>query len=262
MIVNKSKYLGIALLSFGIWLRAPSAHAEQVHYVGVHPIPVADDGAQVFCHIQVPHVHVYKPAKAKKDVRYRVEGDTYHFVGDPVALGYDGPKYSYYGHHPVMVDIGAHVDVDVGEFDDEYCYLDGPHFHGYEPSDQATFEFKGDAYWYVGKYPQAYRKHKKRYQPINEVYAPLVYERPVVVVEARPVAYVGPIVEVHVPGVVVETPHAHADVEIVVPTPSVRIEVGLPGVSIGHHHDNGLHLGHRKYKKRKHKKYKRGKKHH
>lgn len=260
MLVNKTKSFGIVLLALGIWWRAPDAHAEeQVHYVGVHPIPAIDGAAEAFCYIQVPHVHVYKPAKDKDDVRYRVDGGTYHFVGDPVAFGYDGPKHSYYGHHPVTVDIGVHVDVDIGSFDDEYCYIDGPHFHGYEPPGHATFEFKGDAYWYVGEYPRGYHKHKKRYRAINRVYAPLEYERPVVVLEARPAAYVGPIVEVHGPDVVVETPHAHADIEVVVPTPSLSVEIGLPGVSIGHHHH---HRKHKKFKRhKKHKKHKKFRKH-
>src|SRR5512146_2510369 len=72
-------------------------HRTQVRYVGPHPIPKEYGGG--FCHIQVPHVHVYGPVDAK--LQYREDPNGYYFVGDPVAYGWDGPKYAYYGHHPV-----------------------------------------------------------------------------------------------------------------------------------------------------------------
>lgn len=242
--IIKHRALSAVLFALGVWLYAPSAHAEQVQYAGVHPVTGADGE---FCYIEVPHVHIYKPA-ADADVMYRVHDDTYHFVGDPVAFGYEGPKHPYYGHHPVRAEADVHVDVDLHEFDDDYCYLDGPHFHSYEPPARVAFELKGDAYWYVGKYPRGYERNKKRYARINALHAPLVYTRPVVVVEARPAAYVGPIVTVEaVPAVIVETPHVHADVEVVVP--SVHVDIGVPGVIIDTHHDHGKHKGHYKGKK-------------
>ena len=246
-------FLAPLLMTALSWATATDAHADQVKYIGVHPIA---DVEGAFCHIEVPHVHVYKPAPKKAEVLYRQHDGAYHFVGDPVAFKYDGPKYSYYGHHPVRVDVGVHLDIDLSDYDDEYCYLDGPHFHSYEPP-TGQFEYKGDAYWYVGKYPKAYGKHKKRYVGINQVYQPIVYTRPTVVIEERPAAYVGPIVELNVvaPVVEVEAVHPHADVEVVVPVPSVHIDVGLPGVRVGH-------KKHRKYRKyRKSRKYRKYRKH-
>ncbi len=234
-----------------LWcLQVSPASAEQVHYIGGHPTGV--DGDE-FCYIEVPHVHVYKPAAKHAKTLYRVHDNTYHFVGDPVGVGRDGEKFSYYGHHPIHVKVHANLDVDLDDFDDDYCYLDGPHYHGYAPPPHLRFKLKGGAYWYVGKFSPRYRKHKKRYARINAVYRPLVYERPVVVVEERPPEYVGPIVEVEavVPAVVVPR------VEVHVPTPTLEVEVGVPGaVIIGGHKKHRKHRKHRKYKKlKKHKRH-------
>jgi hypothetical protein len=214
------------------------ASAQQVRYSGTHPIPASVDGD--FCYIEFPHVHMYQPHEAK--TLYRVENGHYHFVGDPVAHGYDGPRHSYYGHHPVVIDPDVHIHV--GQPVTEFCYLDGPHYHGYEPPPGLTFEVKGGAHWYIGKYPKDYHKHRKGYARINAVYKPVVYERPVVVVDAPPVGYVGPVVEVHA---------VAPAVEVHVPVPTIDIHVGVPGVVIGGHR----HHKHKKYKK--HKRYKRGK---
>lgn len=243
----------VAFLAAG----AASAHAKHVKFSGQHPIPEAVDGK--FCYIEWPHVHVYEPEHPK--VLYRVHDDHYHFVGDPVAFGYDGPKHSYYGHHPVVIDPSIHVDVDVDvEPVTEYCYLDGPHYHHHPPPAGITFELKGGAYWYIGKYPPHYHKHKKRYDPIDVVYEPIVYVRPEVVVEA-PAGYIGPIVDVHVdaPAVVVEKPAAavragagvRAGLEVHVPVPTIEIGIGVSGGVHHHHHGHVKH----KHKHRKHKKH-------
>ncbi len=248
------------------------AHAKQVRYVGVHPIPGGG-----FCYIEAPHVHIYKPNKDRHKVKllYRVHDGQYEFVGDPVGYGYDGPKYSYYGPHPIALDVVAGVPV-AGHHHVEYCYLEGPHFHWYVPPDDLEFTVKGDAYWYVGAYPPEYERNKKALVRINALYRPMEYQRPVIEVEP-PVAYVGPIVEVHAP--VVEVAHpgvevAHPGVEVVapvaevragievhVPVPTVEIGVGVPGVIVvdehHHHHPPGRHKGWHKTKvKRKHGKLK------
>jgi hypothetical protein len=235
--------LSVAAATLALAAMTSAAHAKQVKYKGKHPIPKAVEGE--FCYIEVPHVHAYEPENGK--VLYREHQGYHQFVGDPVAYGYDGPKHSYYGHHPVQVDPSIHVDVDVDPVT-EYCYLDGPHFHHYTPPADITFELKGGAYWYIGKYPQHYHKHKKVYAPINVVYEPIVYERPVVVVEA-PAGYIGPIVDVHVdaPEVHVETPRVRAGIEVHVPVPVIEV-----GIGVGHHH----HV-HHKHKHYKHKKYRR-----
>ena len=239
---------------------ASPAEAGQVRYLGGHPI-----AAGGFCHIEAPHVHVYKPHKSKKKVKllYRVHDSHYHFVGDPAGHGYDGPKHAYYGHHPIAVDVVAGGYHEGAPHELEFCYLDGPHHHWYKPAPDLEFEVKGDAYWYVAAYPPHYKKHKKVLVGINAVYRPLEYQRPVIEVEP-PVAYVGPVLEVnaHVGvgahgEVVVPVVHGEirAGIELHVPTP--RIEVSLPGVVvIDDHHRHKHHKV--KVKKRKHGK-KRGK---
>src|SRR5262249_17096487 len=97
-------------LLFGLFVfcAAAEARAEQVMYMGPHPLGASpSDG---YCFIEVPHVHVTAPPP-KVRVLYQVNHGEYDFVGDPVPFGYEGPKYAYYGHHPVRVDY----------------YDDGPH---------------------------------------------------------------------------------------------------------------------------------------
>jgi hypothetical protein len=207
-------------------MTSANAHAKQMKFSGKHPIPRAVEGE--FCYIDTPHVHAYEPEDAK--VLYREHDGYQHFVGDPVAFGYDGPKHTYYGHHPVAVDPSFHLDVEAEPMT-EFCYLDGPHFHHYTPPAGIKFELKGGAYWYIGKYPQHYHKHKKLYVQINIIYKPIVYVRPVVVV-APPVGYLGPIIDIDV---------------------DIDVGIGVPGVIIEHPH---VHHKHKHYKHKKHKKHK------
>jgi hypothetical protein len=99
---------------------------------------------------------------------------------------------------------------------------------------------------------------------INTVYQPLVYERPVVTVEA-PVGwigaraeFVGPAAVVAVPGAAVVAPAAGISVEAHVPMPSLHVDIGIGGPAVIVHdrpviieervkvkHDNGRHRGHR-----------------
>lgn len=242
-----------AAMLVGAAVHSASAHAAQVKFAGEHPIPDAVEGD--FCLIAVPHVHIYEPEHPK--VLYRVHNDQYHFVGDPVAYGYDGPKHSYYGHHPVHVEPAVYVDVDV-EPVTEFCYLDGPHFHHYAPPPDITFELKGGAYWYIGKYPKDYHRHKKEYVQINVIYKPIVYVRPVVVV-APPAGYLGPVINVDVdvdgPDVVVERPHVRSgiDVDVHIPVPTIEVGIGVGVVGGGHHHHHhGKHKKHKKHGKWRH----------
>src|SRR5262245_9087591 len=72
---------------------AAPAEAKHFKYRSRHPFRGG------FCHIEVVHVHAYAPSDARL---YRVVDGEYYFVGDPVPFGYDGPKHSYYGAHPVV----------------------------------------------------------------------------------------------------------------------------------------------------------------
>lgn len=272
--------VGASVAGIGLSVAASSARAEQVKYVGGHPIPGGG-----FCHIEAAHVHVYKPHKEKKkvDVMYRVHDGHHHFVGDPVGHGYDGPKHAYYGHHPIAVDVAYGAPARGAPHHIEYCYLDGPHYHWYAPPADLEFTVKGDAYWYVGTYPPAYGKRKKAMMEINAIYHPITYARPVIEVEP-PAAYVGPVLEVHAPvvevgGPVVEVEAAHghvrgpmvhgeirAGVEVHVPAPRLEVGVAVPGVVVveEHHHDHRVKVRKHKYKSkskvkvRSHKKRKKG----
>lgn len=244
-----------AALALALATGVASAGGKHHRFVGIHPIAKAHGGGM--CHIEAAHVHVYAPTDVK--VQYRDHDGYNYFVGDPVAYEWDGPKHSYYGHHPVPV----HVVVGDDHEDTEYCYLEGPHYHAWAPPPTLDVKLHAGAYWYVGDFPDAYVKGKVTYDPIDVVYKPIAYTRPVVVVEAPPPEWYGVDVWVAAPVVEVRTPrpppmHAHGHghaavgvgVEVVVPT--VRVEVGLPSVEIGlggHVHGGGH--GHHKHKKHK-----------
>lgn len=230
------------------------AGKKQVRYIGIHPIPKAAGGG--FCNIEGLHVHVF----AANKLEYRDHHNANYFVGDPVAYGYDGPRYAYKGHHPIHV----HAVVGAPEPDVEFCYLNGPHYHYFTPPEGPEFQLSGEAYFYVGTPPPVYVEARPAMVEVNAIYTPIVYARPVVEVEA-PTGWIGlhatygvgmgvvapvvvaPRAHVHTPGVVVDA-HVH------VPAPTLKVEVGVGiggGVMIGGgghgHHKHGKH----KRKKRK-----------
>jgi hypothetical protein len=227
---------------------------KQVRYAGVHPVAKHEGGGM--CHIEAPHVHVYPANK----LEYRVHADNNVFVGDPVAYGWDGPKYSYKGHHPVQVHVIAGGDPYT-----HYCYLDGPHYHAWEPPDGPDFKVAGNAYFYVGEPAPLYLEARPAYIGINATYRPIVYTRPVVEVEP-PAGWIG--ITVGGPAVVVEPapvvvvprgrarvvgPGVHVGAEVHVPVPSVSIgvHVGGPAVIVKEkHHHHGKHK-HKKWKGRR-----------
>jgi hypothetical protein len=255
----------LAFVGLGLPLGAALAGAgKQVRYVGIHPIPKPEGGG--ICYIEGPHVHIYDADK----VQYRDHRGSNYFVGDPVAYGYDGQRYAYKGHHPI------HVNAVIGDDypDDEYCYINGPHYHYFAPPEGPEFRVAGDAYFYVGDPPRAYVEARPAMMRINAMYQPLVYERPVVTV-AAPVGWIGARAEFVTPGVVVDAPaavvvppHVGVSVEAHIPVPSVHVGVGIgvPGVVVHERapavivherpviieervkikHDNGKHRGHYK----------------
>lgn len=248
--------LATLALVAGAGAHRADAGPKQYRYVGIHPLPRGEGGG--ICHIQGPHVHVYAPADAK--VQYRDHDGWSYFVGDPVAYGWDGPKYAFYGHHPVPV----HVVVGDEHPDTEYCYLEGAHYHAWAPPPGLQLELRGGAYWYVGDFPRAYVEARPVYDPIDVVYQPIVYERPVIEVSVAPPRWYGAVVvapAVVAPARVVVPPgHRHGPpghargvvgVDVVVPAPALRVEVAVPTVQIGigggvvvrehHHHDDGRH---------------------
>jgi hypothetical protein len=161
---------------------SPAEAHNVVHYMSQHPLPRKMGGG--FCYIDVAHVHDFGPSDARM---YRQIDGQYYFVGDPTPFEYQGPRYAYYGAHPVLE---SHVTL--GE--PVYCYLRGPHYHWYQPPPRATFELRGGAYWYTGAYEPVYYEQRPRFVMVNEAYAPIVYERPVVDVAVVPVGFQGELV--------------------------------------------------------------------
>lgn len=223
-------------------------HKKAHKYHGGHPLSVrVDDG---FCFIEVPHVHATRPPKAHKAL-YRDHRGHHSFVADPAPYGYDGPSHTYYGHHPVAVEVVLDEAPSYASGQQlEFCYLDGPHVHSFEPPKGLHFEVEAGASWYIGELPEAYVQGKVRFAPVNRVYARLEVERPQVVFETPPKGYLGPIVQVNItaPAAVVTAPghdhgdaHGHAEIragiEIHIPTP--RIEIGV------HHHEKKHKHGHK-----------------
>ncbi len=204
----------------------------QIRYVGIHPVARSEGGG--FCYIEGPHVHVYEADK----LQYRNYQGAKFFVGDPVAYGYDGPKKSYKGHHPIHV----HAVVGMPEPDVEFCYLDGPHFHAFAEAEGPDFKIVGDTYFYVAEPPRVYLDARPAFIGINAIYTPLVYSRPIVVVEP-PVGWIGVRAGFGGPGVMVVGPGVragvgvHVGVGIVVPPPP-SISVGV-GISVG----GGIRVG-------------------
>ena len=203
---------------------ATSAQAKTVGYLSQHPVPHKFGGG--FCYIDVPHVHNYPPGDARM---YRENDGQLYFVGDPAPFGYDGPRFSYYGAHPV-------VDAEVRFGHPIYCYIKGPHYHWYQPPAHTHFELSGGAYWYVGNFPPSYYAERPRYAVINEAYAPMPYARPVVDVQVAP-AVVRAEISIGGPGwrasAVVGGPSpAPVHVPPPPPPPSPAVQIGV-GINLG-----------------------------
>lgn len=218
-----------------------AAGGKQTRYIGIHPVPKSAGGG--VCYIEGPHVHIF----AANKVEYRDHRNHNYFVGDPVAYGYDGPRHAYKGHHPIHV----HAVVGDSEEDEEFCYLDGPHYHNFTPAPELAMDFKvaGDAYFYVAEPPPVYVEARPAMIKVNAVYTPLVYTRPVVTVEP-PSGWIG--VRFGAPAVVVDTrpaavivaPRVRTGVEVHVPVPSISVDIGFGG-----HVHSGRGYGHGKHKK-------------
>jgi hypothetical protein len=248
----------VASAAVCVGLATAEAKSKQVRFVGIHPIAVAHGGG--FCHIEAPHVHAWTPSDAR--LQYRDHDGDLYFVGDPVAYGWDGQRHAYRGHHPI------HVDVVVGDdhSDVEYCYLDGPHFHGFAPAPVVAADFKlhGDAYWYVGAPAEVYVSARPQLIRINALYTPIVYQRPVLTITTPPPGWIGisiggPAIEVEAPVVVAPRARAAvgfaAGVEVHVPAPTLSVEVGLPGVYVGggvRRHRDVVIVDDRRHKHKKH----------
>ena len=171
-----------ALLGAAIGLSASAARAEITKYEGIHPlVPHMGD----FCYIDLPHVHAQAPSDMR--VYQRLPDGAVLFVGDPLALGYSGPKYAYVGPHP-LAQPGLKVEKKL------FCYLTGPHYHAYQPSPSTSFVQKGGAYWYVGEWDPAFEQGAF-YAIINKVRPIPSYHPPKVDPTAAPPGFHPPLGE-------------------------------------------------------------------
>lgn len=202
---------------------------KQVRYVGIHPIPKDRGGG--LCYLEAPHVHVYAAPAAK--VQFRDHRGANFFTGDPVAYGWDGPRHSYMGHHPI------YVNAVIGDPNphEEFCFLDGPHFHAFAPPPtvSANFRVEGGAYFFIGTPPPSYVELRPVMAEVNAIYQPIVYERPVVTV-TPPQAWIGiryPVVVVGGRGRGHGHGYGHGHVGVGVVAPALSVDVALPSVSIG-----------------------------
>jgi hypothetical protein len=205
-----------------------------VRYLSQHPLPRKMGGG--FCYIDVAHVHDFGPSDPRM---YRQVDGQYYFVGDPSPFEYQGPRYAYYGAHPV-------VEARVAFGQPVYCYLQGPHYHWYQPPPQASFELRGGAYWFTGTYEPVYYDQRPRYVVVNEAYAPIVYDRPIVDVAIAPAGFHGELVGGG-PG---WRARAVVGGPVAPPPPPVQVQVGV-GINLGgppppvviERHDRGAHRG-------------------
>ncbi len=211
-------------------LLLPCARAEARHFRFAGPHPLAARFGGGFCYLDVPHMHIDGPDRT---ALYADSDDGLVFTGDPTPFGYDGPRFTYYGHHP-LVDAPGVV-----------CYLDGPHFHALPPpEDDGLYRTRSGVAFYMGRFPPSYeRERAHRARIVAAEYRPFVSFRPTVEVEPPPEwrgevwvpgppgvdVRVGlPGVEVPVPSVTVEAPLPPAGVVVEGP----RFAVGAPGVLV------------------------------
>ncbi len=185
----KLRSMQLVLASLAVVVVAVPGHVlagkrgQHTRYIGQHPI--AKNHGKGLCYIEGPHVHVYEPSSK---LQFRDYDGQQFFVGDPVAYGWDGPRENYMGHHPIQVDVVVGGAVP----DQEFCFINGPHFHAFAPAPtlRADFSLTGDAYFFVGTPPPAYIETRPAMVQINAEYTPITYTRPVITV-TPPAAWIG-----------------------------------------------------------------------
>jgi hypothetical protein len=210
--------LAFVIASLVLFFTAP-ASAKPSHFAGAHPVAASYGGG--FCYIDVPHVHIYNPDRAPL---YQQTPDGVVFTGDPTPFGYEGDRNVFYGHHPVPMVLVNGEPV--------FCFINGPHYHPYEPVDGPDYKVKDGVAFYVGPFTPTYVKVKPaRVKLVNAEYRPFVSYRPVVEVQPPP-EYHGDVVVVGAPppapDVVVNGPSAPNVVVNGPSAPSVVVNAPVP----------------------------------
>ena len=207
----------------------PGQAKKLARFLGAHPLAAPRSG---YCYIDTPHTHDYAP---DHPVLYQEAGDGYVFTGDPVPFGYDGDKTVYYGHHPVP------TSVELGPGGQPvFCFIKGPHYHGYRPPEPDGYKTRDNVVFYVGPVPPEVARMRPQQERLLEVeYRPYLAQRPQVVVTPPPewqgavwVAPPEPTVVVAPPPSVVVAPPTPT-VVVAPPTPTVVVAPPTPTVVIG-----------------------------
>jgi len=166
--------LGLFSLLWALGPTAARADGPMARYQGMHPLS-PHQGA--FCYIDAAHMHRVPPP----DLRvYLVAKDgTNLFIGDPVALGYDGPKFGYFGPHPLAVPATLGLPP-------TFCYITGPHYHAAPQPPSAALVEKAGVTWYLGPLPPPADPGRVW---INEVHPIAGYAAPKVDIGMAPPGY-------------------------------------------------------------------------
>lgn len=171
---GRAAYTALALA--GALTAGGAAHADgpMPRYHGMHPLS-PHQGA--FCYIDAPHVHRVPPPDMR--VYLVLKNGENLFIGDPVALGYDGPRFGYFGPHPLTVP-------GLADAPPIFCYITGPHYHATPPQRSPEMVEKAGVSWYLGQLPPPADPSRVW---INEVHAIAGYTPPKVDLTMAPPGY-------------------------------------------------------------------------
>ena len=208
----------------------------RARFLGPHPVAAREGGG--YCYIEAEHVHAYAP---DRPALYQRVGDAVVFTGDPVPFGYEGPKTTYYGHHPLLLS----AELGVAPPRPLFCWLRGPHYHEQPPPQAPGFQVQGGVVFYVGPMdPEAARLRPQLEPALEAEYRPYVAQRPQVTV-TPPSGWAGEIwvVPPPAPAVQVVAPAAPR-VQVVAPSgPSVHIVApSVPSIQIVAPQPPGIHI--------------------
>jgi hypothetical protein len=193
-----------AAIAVGFVAQAAAA-TSPVHFVGPHP--VAERAGGGFCYIEAAHIHSYAPDHS---IFYLQTFTGYAFVGDPTPFGYVGERHIFYGHHPLTV----------GVDDSAFCFIDGPHYHGFAPARRDDYDFVDGIAFYVGPLSADYvNERAKRWKRTNDEFSAFARFRPVIGVVIPPPEWGGRIYTP--PGVKIQLPQRPKHVR----RTRVRVEV-------------------------------------
>jgi len=160
-----------------LWALSPTvarADGPMARYQGMHPLS-PHQGA--FCYIDAFHMHRVPPPDQR--VYLVLKDGTNVFIGDPVALGYDGPKFGYFGPHPLAI-------ADAQGLPPTFCYISGPHYHAAPQPPSPSLVEKDGVTWYLGALPPPADPGRVW---INEVHPIASYVPPKVDVSMAPPGY-------------------------------------------------------------------------